>query len=130
MMDAIQLARKSARSFDTLNVSEAAAFLHMSGDSLRRKAKRGDVPGACKIGRAWVFIKADLIRWMRAGSPCVTMVGGKQCQLSNGMDSGTSMSPSKAQRAYENLLDYHPHPQTSAQRKNGMTHSRLNCGDA
>jgi len=130
MMNATQLLRVSARRIETLNLNQASAFLHMSGDSLRRKAKRGDVPGACKIGRSWVFIKADLIRWMRAGSPCVTMVGGKQCQLSNGMDSGILMSPSKAQAEYENLLDYHPHPQTSAQRKNGMTHSRLNCGDA
>lgn len=45
---------------ETVNLSEAAALLCISEDSLMRKARVGIVPGA-KIGRQWVFVRADLI---------------------------------------------------------------------
>jgi hypothetical protein len=39
----------------TLNLREAAAFLHMHPEEVRMRAKHGIIPGA-KVGRRWVFI--------------------------------------------------------------------------
>jgi len=40
---------------NTLNLKQAAAFLHMHPEEVRSRAKRGLIPGA-KIGRRWVFL--------------------------------------------------------------------------
>lgn len=48
----------------TLGLAEAAALLHMSEDALMRKARAGIVPGA-KPGRKWVFVREDLLAWLR-----------------------------------------------------------------
>jgi hypothetical protein len=50
----------------TMNLEEAAQFLHMSPSALRQKAKQGVVPG-CKPGKRWVFLKSDLVAFLRAG---------------------------------------------------------------
>jgi len=39
----------------TMNLTEAAGFLHMHPEEVRSRAKRGLIPGA-KIGRKWVFL--------------------------------------------------------------------------
>jgi hypothetical protein len=52
----------------TLNLSEAAAFLHMHPEEVRTRAKRGIIPGA-KIGRRWVFIDVDLADFVRSLYP-------------------------------------------------------------
>ena len=49
---------------DTVGLQDAAALLHISPDCLLRKARAGKVPGA-KIGRRWVFVRADLIELIR-----------------------------------------------------------------
>ena len=43
----------------TLGLEEAAQFLLMHPEELRRRAKAGIIPGA-KVGRAWVFLEDDL----------------------------------------------------------------------
>ncbi len=48
----------------TFNLQEAAAFLHMHQEEVRRRAKCGELPGA-KPGRAWVFLEEALAEWMR-----------------------------------------------------------------
>jgi len=48
----------------TIGLTEAAALLRMSEDALMRKARAGIVP-ADKPGRQWVFVKADLLAWIR-----------------------------------------------------------------
>ena len=40
---------------NTLNLKQAAAFLHMHAEEVRARAKRGLIPGA-KAGRRWVFL--------------------------------------------------------------------------
>ncbi len=50
----------------TLDLNEAAAFLKMSPEALRRKAKAGEIPGA-KIGKQWCFFKHDLVAYLRSG---------------------------------------------------------------
>jgi hypothetical protein len=52
----------------TLNLNEAAAFLHMHPEEVRTRAKRGLIPGA-KVGRRWVFIDIDLAEFVRSLYP-------------------------------------------------------------
>lgn len=49
----------------TLNLQEAAAFLKMHPEELRRRAKSGRI-SAAKAGRSWVFIDIDLADWLRS----------------------------------------------------------------
>jgi len=50
---------------ETLDLCEAAAFLKIGKETLRQLARKGIVPGA-KIGKRWVFVKADLVTCMRS----------------------------------------------------------------
>src|SRR5690606_23006806 len=49
----------------TLDLREAAAFLKMHPEEVRRRAKCGQIPGG-KAGRAWVFIDLDLADYVRS----------------------------------------------------------------
>ena len=49
----------------TLSLSDAAALLRMHPEEVRRRAKRGTIPGA-KPGRCWVFIEDDLAEYVRS----------------------------------------------------------------
>ncbi|MBX3589878.1 MAG: helix-turn-helix domain-containing protein [Burkholderiaceae bacterium] len=49
----------------TLVLQEAAAFLKIHPEELRRRAKLGQIPGA-KVGRAWVFLEDDLVEHLRS----------------------------------------------------------------
>ena len=49
----------------TLTLKEAAAFLKMHPEALRRKAKTGKIPGA-KPGKSWVFLEEDLVEYLRS----------------------------------------------------------------
>ncbi|MEW6330270.1 MAG: helix-turn-helix domain-containing protein [Pseudomonadota bacterium] len=50
---------------DTLDLAEAAKFLKMNQESLRQRAKAGEIPGA-KPGKRWCFLKSDLIAYLRS----------------------------------------------------------------
>lgn len=52
----------------TFDLVEAAKFLHMSPAVLRQKARRGLVKGA-KPGKCWVFLKSDLVLYLRSLYP-------------------------------------------------------------
>ena len=49
----------------TLNLEQAAAFLHMHPMTLLRRAQSGLVPAA-KPGKRWVFVEVDLIEYLRS----------------------------------------------------------------
>lgn len=49
----------------SLSLIEAADFLKIHPEELRRRAKAGYIPGS-KIGRAWVFIREDLVDYIRS----------------------------------------------------------------
>ncbi|APZ43605.1 helix-turn-helix domain-containing protein [Acidihalobacter ferrooxydans] len=53
---------------NTLDLNAAATKLQMSPESLRRKAKAGQIPAA-KPGKQWVFLEEDLVDWLRAQYP-------------------------------------------------------------
>lgn len=50
----------------TLTLPDAADFLKLHPDSLRKMAKSGKVPGR-KIGKSWIFLLEDLVVWVRSG---------------------------------------------------------------
>ena len=93
----------------TLLLIEAAAFLKMHPEELRRRAKLGAIPGA-KAGRAWVFIEDDLADYIRSlyASPRqalqVTLRKEMECHFANAAVSGGSTSSLQMGSEYANLL--------------------------
>lgn len=93
----------------TLLLVEAAAFLKMHPEELRRRAKLGVVPGA-KAGRAWVFIEDDLAAYIRSlySSPRqalqVTLRKEMECHFANAAVSGGSVSSLPMGSEYAELL--------------------------
>lgn len=51
---------------EILTAKEAAEFLRVSPNTVKSKARAGELPAA-KIGREWRFRKADLDEWLRRG---------------------------------------------------------------
>ena len=49
---------------NTLNLSQAAKYLHVHEQTLLKLARAGKVPAA-KVGRAWVFVDIDLLAYFR-----------------------------------------------------------------
>jgi excisionase family DNA binding protein len=49
----------------TMTLIEAAEFLKMTPEGLRRKAACGEIPGA-KPGRRWCFCENDLAEYLRS----------------------------------------------------------------
>ena len=79
----------------TLNLQEAAAFLRLHPEELRKRAKAGRIPGA-KVGRSWVFVDEDLASYLPSlyGRPRqalqVTSPKEGTCHLANAAASGGS----------------------------------------
>ena len=48
---------------DTVDLNEGAALLKISPESMQELAASGEF--GAKIGKSWVFIRADLIDWLR-----------------------------------------------------------------
>ena len=51
---------------DIMTSAEAAQYLRVGLDTLKRRTRMGQIPGA-KIGRQWRFRKVDLDAWLSAG---------------------------------------------------------------
>ncbi|MBR9979873.1 MAG: helix-turn-helix domain-containing protein [Desulfatitalea sp.] len=49
---------------EVLNAKEAAIFLKAHVETLRRMARRGEIP-AFKVGKDWRFLKKTLWLWMQ-----------------------------------------------------------------
>lgn len=52
---------------EVLSAEEAAQFLGLNPDDVRRYARKGMIP-ARKVGKRWLFHKAHLIEWLRGNS--------------------------------------------------------------
>ena len=111
----------------TLDLIEAANFLKMHPESLRRKAKRGEVPSR-KAGKQWVFVQEHLADWISGRYPeqgrlLRVIDGGKQpkgdkpCQSINAGKHGGYNSPHQTASEYSALLGL----KTNAKRKNYTT---------
>lgn len=49
---------------EILTTKEAAEFLKVSALTLRRKIRQDSLP-AHRVGRKWVFIKSEILDWVR-----------------------------------------------------------------
>ncbi|MHB1832331.1 MAG: helix-turn-helix domain-containing protein [Acidiferrobacteraceae bacterium] len=62
---------------NTLTLKEAAVFLKMHPQTLRRLALKAALPAA-RTGRRWVFIEEDLAQWLRSRYSAVRQVPAGQ----------------------------------------------------
>ena len=95
---------------ETLSIDEAADFLRMNPEVLRRKAKKNKVPGR-KVGKCWVFVKQHLVDYIGEEyyKPCEkheidTTKEDEKCQSINVVKLGGFNSPRQTESAYSNLL--------------------------
>src|SRR5262245_26198089 len=94
----------------TIGLAEAAAFLRLHPEELRRRAKAGAVPAA-KPGKRWVFIEEDLAAYLRSNysSPrqalWATQRKEMQCRSTNAVTRGGLMSPRRAAKELDVLLE-------------------------
>jgi hypothetical protein len=83
---------------ETLNLEQAARFLKLHPEELRRRAKSGRVPAA-KVGKCWVFLECDLADYLRSlyavPRQALRVAFGKEvlpCHSKNAVTHGTSIS--------------------------------------
>jgi hypothetical protein len=100
---------------ETLNLKQAAQFLIMNAEVLRRKAGNGEIPGR-KTGKRWVFIKEHLADWVSGRYPergqilrvieggLSTKGGSEACQSTNAKTSGGFKLPRQTAKEYNALL--------------------------
>lgn len=98
---------------DTLDLPAAAAFLNLHPSTLQARAKAGTIPGS-KPGRAWVFLRSDLIAYLK---------GLQQCHSTASVAS-TTLTSRQAEAALDAVLG----PATGAMRRSGTTSSRPQRG--
>lgn len=106
----------------TLNLSEAAQFLKLHPEEVRRRAKAGIIPGA-KLGKRWAFIEDDLAEYIRslyAYARQALQVRHKEkklCHSLNVVRRGGLVSPHQAASELDALLQQKLKPR----RKNSTT---------
>jgi hypothetical protein len=99
-----------------LNLDEAAEFLRMTPEGLRRKAFRGEIPGR-NTGRHWLFIEEHLADWIsgrwkpdndirRTAQVIDIPMEEKPCRSTNAatVRCGGSSSPQQMEGEYGHLL--------------------------
>lgn len=94
----------------SLGLHEAASFLHMHPEEVRRRARLGLLPGA-KPGKRWVFLEQDLadyVRGLYARSRQALQVTLRKeveaCHFADVVQSGGSMSSPPPGNEYAELL--------------------------
>src|ERR1700689_3348481 len=51
---------------EVLSLEEAAAFLKLPPDAVRRRAEEGDLPGR-RFGKEWRFARTAVLAWLASG---------------------------------------------------------------
>jgi excisionase family DNA binding protein len=95
----------------TLNLEQAAAFLYLHIETVRRLAQGGVLPAA-KPGKRWVFIQEDLAAWLRSNYTQNRQAllsddrnkGGKLCHSTNVIKRGGLISPHQVESELSVLL--------------------------
>jgi hypothetical protein len=94
----------------SVGLIEAAKFLRLHPEELRKRLKLGKIPGA-KIGRSWVMLTEDLMEYVRrqyAQPPTSLHMffarGDKKCPSSSEAKSGGSNLPIRVVSALDDLL--------------------------
>ena len=97
------------RGWTLQQVADAAVFLRMHPEEVRRRAKSAVIPGA-KAGRAWVFLEEDLVHYQRSLYPQkrqalqVTLGKELECHFASVGASGGSTSSPQMGSEYAALL--------------------------
>jgi hypothetical protein len=96
-----------------LDLNEAANFLKMNPEVLRRKAKAGHIPGK-KAGKCWIFVKEHLADWVSGRYADLRrevqevdkfkQEDNKQCQFTSAKTHGGFNSQHQTDADYNNLL--------------------------
>lgn len=113
----------------TFDLHEAAQFLRMSPEVLRRKAKSGKIPAA-KPGKRWVFLRDDLVDYVHSLQNSYGQVPRSDwkedylCHLENAAKRGGSILQRPMGSEYANLLGLETRPK----HRNITTGSRRNTG--
>ena len=94
---------------ESFDLKQAAAFLHLHPEELRRRARMGEIPGA-KPGKRWVFLQDDLADYLRSlyAAPRqalrVTLRKEIECHSLNAVVPGGLTSPQQAASELDALL--------------------------
>lgn len=94
----------------TLDLLEAAAFLKMHPQTLRKRAAAREIPSA-KPGKSWVFIDTDLADWLRSQYATTAQAGKREaicCIAEQTQVTGGHASPRPAAKKYGDLLALKP----------------------
>ena len=98
-----------------LDKNEAATFLKMAPETLRRKAQTGEIP-ACKSGKNWIFVDVDLLLYIRSQYQDDNNIYLTSSKLNKDIARiskkatapsfmfGSSMSQRKIEKEYEKLM--------------------------
>lgn len=62
----------------TLDLKQAAQYLHLHPNTVQERAKRGMIPGAAKPGKCWVFLEEGLRQYLLNLSPCPSFASAKR----------------------------------------------------
>lgn len=90
----------------TLDLEEAAAFLKVSKETLRRKAARGEVRGA-KPGKCWAFLEDDLVAYLQSLYPenqQNRLTKGLECSANEAKSGGLTL-PHQTAKGLDGLLE-------------------------
>ena len=110
----------------TLDLKEAAAFLHLHPHTLEAKARAGEVPGA-KPGKCWVFLEVDLADWLRAQYRAPKQEKGEEVCRSTSVGASTGANGRSKNSAASQLEKLLARP-TAKPRRNNTTAVVLNFG--
>jgi len=98
-----------------LDINEAATFLKIAPETLRRKAQTGEIP-AYKPGKNWIFVDEDLLLHIRSqyqGDNNIYLTSSKlnkdiarisKKTTAQSFMHGRSMSQRKTEKEYEKLI--------------------------
>lgn len=105
---------------DTLTTRQAAELLHQHEHTIEHWAREAKIP-AHRIGRKYVYMRDELIQWIRE-QPAKRSA----CPSTAEVKPTGSSSPGQAKRRLESLLK----PATDKPRRNTTTAVRQNSGDS
>lgn len=95
---------------ESMNLEQAANFLKLHPEELRRRAKTGKIPAA-KIGKCWMFLTNDLVEFVRSQYSRQVQALDKRlgkdfnlCHLLNEESTGGLTLSRPTGSEYENLL--------------------------
>ena len=102
------LASGEALQHKTLNLQQAADFLRLNKETLRRHVIQRKIPGA-KVANQWIFLEADLVEYLRSlyssgvASQGVIIRSNKQWHYKSEVKSGGFASATMAEGYNEAL---------------------------